>query len=191
VKSFDRPRLTGSLAFAFALVTAAGSAQATGTESCFEPAAAFHQVNPDVLRAICKVESGLNPRAIGKNDNGSIDVGICQINSSHFKMLATHGVAPNDLLDACKGIYVGAWFLSQSIARHGNTWEAIARYHSRTPYFNQRYQALIWNELLRAGVVKGKRLPVPPLRPHGSTSPAARTSAAQAQAPTVVFDQRQ
>lgn len=83
----------------------------------------------------------------------------------HFKELQRHGVTPSDLRDACIGTYVAAWHLSKVIARHGNTWRGIAAYHSTTPYFNNRYQILLNNEMVRSGAMEGKILPVPPLRP--------------------------
>jgi hypothetical protein len=142
----------------------------TSTERCILPAAQFHGVNPFVLRAILKVESNLNPGAVGKNDNQSVDVGIGQMNSTHFKELAKYGIGPDQLKDACVGTYVAAWHLKKGIAAHGNTWEAIARYHSSTPYFNKRYQILLSNELVRSKVLVGVIQPVPPLRPRDFAS---------------------
>lgn len=138
----------------------------TEPERCIIPAAYYHGVNHAILRAILKVESNLNPQAVGKNDNGTQDVGIGQMNSMHFKELSKFGIAPEHLKDACVGTYVAAWHLKKGIAKHGNTWFAVARYHSATPYFNNRYQILLNNELVKSGVIHGKQLPVPPLRPQ-------------------------
>lgn len=135
----------------------------TPVERCIVPAAAFHGVNHFLLRSILQVESRLNPTAVARNTNGSIDVGIGQMNSMHFGELAKHGVTPDHLRDACIGTYVAAWHLAKSIHRHGNTWQGIATYHSATPYFNRRYQALLFNELVRSGVLQGRQIPVPPL----------------------------
>lgn len=147
----------------------------TSAERCIIPAANYHGVNQHILRAILKVESGLNPNAIGLNENGTKDVGIGQMNSMHFKELATWGVAPSDLLDECIGTYVAAWHLRKVVARSGNTWYGIATYHSATPYFNKRYQALLFNELVRTGVMEGPMLPVPPLKPGGTSTPSAKS----------------
>ncbi len=58
------------------------------------PAARFHAVNPYVLRAILKLESGLNPgTTVSLNTNGTADVDFCQFNSMHFKRLAGHNIA--------------------------------------------------------------------------------------------------
>jgi soluble lytic murein transglycosylase-like protein len=126
----------------------------TEAERCIKPAAAYHQVNDDLLRAVLRVESGLKPGVVGRNQNGTIDVGIAQINSIHFRELAGYGIKPEHLQDACVGTYVGAWQLARVIKRYGNTWEGVARYHSATPAFNQRYQTLLFNELVRAGAVR-------------------------------------
>lgn len=136
----------------------------TAVERCIVPAAIYHQVNHDILRAVLKVESGLKPEAVGRNDNGTVDVGIGQMNSMHFKELAKYGVAPEYLKDACVGTYVSAWHLKKGIAKYGNTWFGIATYHSATPYFNNRYQILLRNELVKANVITGNLLPVPPLK---------------------------
>lgn len=133
------------------------------TERCIVPAAAFHNVNHYILRAILKIESNLNPHAMARNVNGSVDVGIGQMNSIHFDELAKHGITPGHLRDACIGTYVAAWHLSKCISRYGNTWFGIASYHSATPYFNRRYQALLFNELVKTGVLQGAPLAVPSL----------------------------
>jgi hypothetical protein len=39
--------------------------------------------NPELMIAVFKAESGLNPMATNKNTNGSRDIGIAQINSVH------------------------------------------------------------------------------------------------------------
>lgn len=152
-------------------------------DRCIEPAAVYHAVNADILRAILTVESRMNPNTVTKNSNGSIDVGIAGINSIHFKDLAKVGVAPSDLLDACVATYVAAWKVSKKMARWGNNWFGIAAYHSETPYFNQRYQVLLQNQLVRSGVLAGSIAPVPPLRRPSSPAAAAPNPAAASVAP--------
>jgi soluble lytic murein transglycosylase-like protein len=148
----------------------------TSVERCIIPAATYHGVNQYVLRAILRIESGLKPSAVGINDNGSKDVGMGQMNSSHFKELAQYGIAPNQLFDECIATYVAAWHLKKKMKAFGNSWFGIAAYHSATPYFNNRYQILLSNELVRSGVIQGRILPVPPLR--GSSGRANPTVSA-------------
>lgn len=126
-------------------------------DDCVTQAANYHSVNSWILRAILQVESGFNPRAMNRNKNGTVDLGIAQMNSTHFRELSKHDVAPRDLLDACKATYVAAWHLRKQINAHGNTWFAVGAYHSATPCFNQRYTGLVWNVLLKWGVVNGPR----------------------------------
>lgn len=38
------------------------------------------EIDEELLLAVIKCESGLNPKAINKNPNGTIDYGICQFN---------------------------------------------------------------------------------------------------------------
>lgn len=123
---------------------------------CVDSAAMYHSVNAHVLEAIVRNESRGDPKAIGRNTNGSVDVGLTGINSVHFPELAKKGVAPEDLFDECVAIYVGAWKLSKKLAKHGNTWKAIGAYHSETPEFNLRYQGRIYRELVSMGVVPAR-----------------------------------
>jgi soluble lytic murein transglycosylase-like protein len=159
-------------------------------ESCISSAAAYHHVNPNVLRAILRVESNMNAGAVNLNSNGSRDVGIAQINSIHFKELASHGISPSTLMDPCVSIYVAAWKISKHIAKNGNTWEAIARYHSATPAYNARYQALLKNELIRVGVLEGKAIPVPKVRPSTSMGAPRNSAVAQPKPSTTVGSSR-
>ncbi len=149
---------------------------------CVSQAGDFHGVNSWIVRAILKVESNFNPKAMNKNRNGTTDVGMAQINSMHFKELKSHGIAPDDLLDGCIASYVAAWHLKKQITAYGNTWFAIGAYHSATPCFNKRYTGLVWNVLRTWGVVQGKKESPGSLDSCGSTQVASsgkqRTSSA-------------
>ncbi|MDP9902394.1 lytic transglycosylase domain-containing protein [Variovorax ginsengisoli] len=116
---------------------------------CAEEAAAFHGVSAMLLRAIIYHESRGNPAAIGRNANGSIDVGLGQMNSIHFPELARHGIAPGHLLNGCVNAYVAAWHLSKQMRTYGNTWLAVGNYHSKTPTFRDRYASEIYAVLQR------------------------------------------
>lgn len=110
---------------------------------CFDDAAAYHRVNPWVLRAIAYEESKFDPKAFGRNSNGSVDVGIAQINSVHFPDLQRYGISPGALNDPCTAIYVSGWLLSKKVRRHGNTWKAVGTYHSETPVYRDAYAARV------------------------------------------------
>lgn len=53
--------------------------------------------NPAIMIAIARAESGMNPKAVNKNTNGSVDLGLLQINS-------IHGYDELSLFDAEKNI---------------------------------------------------------------------------------------
>lgn len=59
-----------------ALAFAAGTASA-----CWEQAAERYSVNPYLLAAIAKTESGFNPTAVRHNTNNTRDLGVMQINT--------------------------------------------------------------------------------------------------------------
>ena len=159
------------------------------SERCILQAAQYQSVNPYILRAILRVESALKPGAVNPNTNGTVDIGIGQINSIHLKELSKYGIGPTHLLDACIGTYVAAWHLKRVSASGGNTWESIAKYHSGNPYYNRRYQILLFNELVKSGVISGTVQPVPPL--NTKTQPQGRGTASksdQSDSTVVVFE---
>ena len=119
---------------------------------CITAAAAHHQVSPYILRAIAWQESRLNPAAVNRNRNGSVDYGAMQINSIHLPRLAAFGVDEKRLMEPCVSAYVGAWLLREQFERYGNSWQAVGAYHSRTPALNARYAAGVRRTLARWGV---------------------------------------
>jgi soluble lytic murein transglycosylase-like protein len=123
--------------------------------TCWEQAAIRHQVNPHLLAAIAEVESGLRPGAIGRNTNGSIDIGLMQINSLWLPELQRHGIAPRDLLDPCVSVHVGAWVLAQKMRRHGNTWMAVGAYNAGSEVLRERYARKVIEALARQGHRRG------------------------------------
>ena len=102
-------------------------------QACWDEAARRHGLSADLLYAIARVESGLDPRAVNGSHlqrTGSYDLGLMQINSTHLAVLATHGITPARLLDACTNIEVGAWLLADLFRRHGATWDAVGAYNA-------------------------------------------------------------
>lgn len=169
----------------------------TPAERCILPASQYHSVNPYILRAILKVESSLKPTTVSRNSNDTVDIGIGGINSKHLPELSKYGVTPDNLKDACVGTYVAAWHLSSVIRRHGNTWFGVASYHSTTPYFNNRYQILLNNELVGSGTLEGTLYQVPPLRQSQSelgriqsNKSTSKIDMEVASSGVVVFDER-
>jgi soluble lytic murein transglycosylase-like protein len=124
------------------------------TQLCILAAAQHQRVSPQLLEAIVRHESRGQPLTVLRNRNGSLDVGLMGINSVHFPELFSQGVAPQDLLDECVAVSVGAWKLAKKIARHGYTWWAIGAYHSETPQHNLRYQHKIHEQLVAMGAFR-------------------------------------
>ena len=100
------------------------------SSACFDHAALRYGMDSALLKAIAQVESGGNPRAVGKNADGSEDLGLMQINSLWLPKLAKYGIARQDLFDPCTNVQVGAWVLSQKIHRYGKTWRAVGAYNA-------------------------------------------------------------
>ena len=108
-------------------------------QACWEDAAARYQVSGTLLQAIARTESGGNPHAIGRNRDGSRDIGLMQINSAWLPALARHGIDERDLYEPCTNLHVGAWILAHAIARYGYTWEAVGAYNAARPAARRTY----------------------------------------------------
>lgn len=121
---------------------------------CFDNSAAYHNVNPWILRAIAARESRFNPATVSRNKNNTVDIGIAGINSVHLPELERFGISQNDLLDSCKSMYVAGWRLAKMIKKYGNTWEAVGAYHSETPRHRDRYSSLI-RQIIDFWITKG------------------------------------
>lgn len=117
--------------------------------ACWEDAAARYGVNVQLLYAIAKTESSLNPSAINRNKNGSYDIGLMQINSSWFPTLHKYGISETQLWNPCTNIHVGAWILAQNMHRLGNSWEAVGAYNSSKAAYRLRYAQKVFNNLPR------------------------------------------
>ncbi|MDB5773096.1 MAG: invasion protein [Burkholderia sp.] len=120
------------------------SAAANG---CWEEAAARHGVNPYLLYAIARTESGMNPAAINRNKNGSYDIGLMQINSSWFPTLRKYGLDEEKLWDPCTSIHVGAWILAHNMRRMGNSWEAVGAYNAKDPALRIKYAQKVYKNM--------------------------------------------
>ena len=135
---------------------------------CFAEAGDRYGVSPLALWAITKAESDFNPGAVNYNKNGSIDVGLMQINSIHAKQL---GKTWDLLFDPCTNVMTGAWVLRQCIDQYGNTWEGIGCYNSRTPSKRNIYAARIAKIIQQAqSSVVQKNVQKPALPPQEMTN---------------------
>ena len=97
--------------------------------NCFAHAAERYGVNESLLRAIAKVESNYDPQAVHYDTDGTHDVGIMQINSSHFERLRQFNITEDNLFNSpCTNVAVGAEILAGFIKQFGLTWRAVGAY---------------------------------------------------------------
>ncbi len=104
---------------------------------CFDEAGQEYGIAPEILSAIARTESNLNPYAVNYNPNGTYDYCPMQINSSWHKVLGPE--LWNALADPCTCVRVGAWILADCISRHGYTWKAVGCYNAVSPQKQERY----------------------------------------------------
>lgn len=110
--------------FAALLLLVAALVTRTAWADCLDDAANYWGVPPILARAVAQQESQMRANAIGKNTNGSRDIGLMQINSSWLPTLRRYGITEADLFDGCKNAYIGNWIIAQNIAQHGYNWTA-------------------------------------------------------------------
>lgn len=108
-------------------------------QGCFERAGRYYGISPVLLEAIALKESRMNPLAIDHDADGSYDIGIMQINSSHLAELARLGYPPQVLWTPCANIAAGAWVLANNMRRMGVSWRAVGAYNSGNPRIGAQY----------------------------------------------------
>jgi soluble lytic murein transglycosylase-like protein len=118
--------------FAGALAVSVGACRAEDA-ACFNQASQRYSIPVQILKAISRTESGGNPSAFHRNENGSFDIGHMQINSSWLPTLAKTGITQQQLFNPCTNTFVAAWILAGNIRRMGYEWKAIGAYNARSP----------------------------------------------------------
>lgn len=117
---------------------------------CINQAAVTYYVPAQVIISVLAVEGGEVGTA-SSNKNGTVDYGPMQINSSWLPKISAYGYSRHQLqYDPCANVMVGTWILSNRIAESvaatkGDYWKGVAGYHSKTPYYNNRYQLKVLN----------------------------------------------
>ena len=120
-------------------------------ENYFVEAGKKYGIDPQLLWAIAKTESQLNPNALNQNNkNGSYDIGIMQINSIHLNELWTkYGISEDDLYNPRLNIHIGAKILKDRLNKHNNNLiNGITCYNGRIE--NNPYGERVLDNLMQA-----------------------------------------
>ncbi len=139
---------------------AAVAADVPQWQSCFVVAGHKYGIDPLLLEAIARQESGLNPLAVNdRNTDGSSDYGLMQINTLHIPGLVREGLISGyrDLLTRpCLNIQIGARLLARHFQRCGVNWNCLGSYNAgfadTRHRLRERYADRVWpryRELLR------------------------------------------
>jgi len=98
---------------------------------CFSLAEKKTKVDKNLLASIAKVESNFNSLAKNENKNGSIDIGIMQINSWWLSQPMPFDITTDNLFkNPCLNILVGAWILSENFKSKGINWTSVGAYNA-------------------------------------------------------------
>ncbi|MDR8092964.1 lytic transglycosylase domain-containing protein [Burkholderia gladioli] len=138
----------GNTVASIVLGTVLALAPLAGHADCLDDAADYWGIPRTLSRAIAMQESGMRADAVGRNTNGSRDIGLMQINSSWLPRLARYGIKESDLFNACTNGYVGNWILADNIARLGFNWDAVGAYNAASPDKRAAYARKIYKSLM-------------------------------------------
>ena len=114
----------------------------------------------ELLHAIAKTEGG-KTGTVSRNRNGSVDMGVMQVNSIHLSSaphkFLSRGITAQQLInDDCVNIAAGASILRYEIDRAKDFWSGVASYHSKTPQFASIYLEKVIRNLRAMGVGGGE-----------------------------------
>ncbi len=122
---------------------------------CSIMASVTYDVPANIVLAIAELENG-KPGMYLRNENGSHDVGVMQLNTQYLADLWGYGITAKDAADSgCYPYMLATWRLRQHIVHDkGDLWTKVANYHSRKPKYNAVYRTKLkdvanrWTEWL-------------------------------------------
>lgn len=121
------------------LASAIAHADEAHVQECLARAASTFDVDLVALQILRELEGGQAGSA-SANTNGTYDYGPMQINSRWAGVLAQVGVSMESVRDdECVNAFVAAWIFRDALQATSSTAMTIARYHSSTPHFQERY----------------------------------------------------
>jgi soluble lytic murein transglycosylase-like protein len=136
--------LIAILFFAQTYFAHAGEKSPLEINNCWLEAGARYHIDPWLLYSVAWVESRHNSKALNWNKNGTVDMGMMQINSIHLTELEKYGITSRELADPCMSIHVGAWILSQNFQRIGFNWQAIGAYNAGAYMLRLKYATKVY-----------------------------------------------
>jgi hypothetical protein len=117
--------------------------------ACMVAAASFYSLPPRVLPSIQVVEGG-RPGTISRNNDGSSDLGVMQVNTLWVpRFAAITGMTPDAvrarlIADPCFNIAAAAAIMRLCLNEsRGDLLRAVGFYHSHTPILADEYQAKV------------------------------------------------
>lgn len=117
------------LAVTVLLLTMAFSVQAE-LPACTSYIADYYGLPEGALQAIHEIEGGQIGMEVRNND-GSYDRGLMQINTFWDESLARFGIDDDEVKNnGCTNVAIGAWILRQEVDRFGNWKDAFAAYNA-------------------------------------------------------------
>lgn len=117
--------------------------------ACMGLVASIYQLPPRVLPSIQAIEGG-RPGSVGRNANGSEDLGVMQVNTLWLPALARYTGLPEAevrerlIHHACFNIAAAGAILRNYLdAADGDLMRAIGNYHSHTPARHTAYRGKV------------------------------------------------
>ncbi|MHB1676411.1 MAG: lytic transglycosylase domain-containing protein [Sulfuriferula sp.] len=106
---------------------------------CWDDVEARYSVSKFLLLAIAQHESDLNPDSVNRNQDGTYDIGLMQINTTWLSVLKQYGIGASELKNPCVNLNIGAWILAKNFARYGKNWRAVGAYNAKTEWKRASY----------------------------------------------------